>query len=170
MAKEQYSVPQQPAFSDQLYHGGQDIIDGAENIGRHLSEAINVAPPGVALWLAGIMGIAAFAAAAGFGQNIGSRDSTFNTLRPVAYGLIALAVASTSYDYILETKGYTVEGKKPNAAQIEISKTAENFEKATKRFFDYAPFYKDDVKRPVQQEPEEVPEALRRHNSPVMPR
>lgn len=184
MANERYVQQVQPSLGDRAVGTGKAVIEKGSEFVRHADEAVDMAPPAAAVWLAVIVALATMKVASSVGKNIGPRDGMARLLRPVAYCLAAWMVGSCAHDNFLESKGYTVNGKQQSYEQIHSSPRAADFDKAAKpykRTYDYAPHYSGDPvsvgrsgaargAQPSTRAREAQPEVApvdRRHNKPI---
>ncbi len=188
MANERFTHQVQPSLGDRALGTGKAVMEKGSEFIRHADEAVDMAPPAAAVWLAVIVGLAAYKVASSIGKNIGPRDGAARLVRGAAYVCAAWMAGSYAHDNFLESKGYTVNGNQPRYEQIQVSPRAADFEKAAKpykRTYDYAPYYTGDPVsadrsaggsgrvreaqssyRAREVQPEVAP-ADRRHNKPI---
>ncbi len=163
MANERYVSHQvQPSLGDRAVGTGKAVIEKGGEFIRHADDAVDMAPPAAAVWLAVIVGVATYKFASSVGKNIGPRDGVARLVRGAACVCAAWMVGSCAHDTFLESKGYAVNGKQPKYEQIQTSPRTADFEKASKpirQSSEYAPR--------VRQAPPSVAPTERRHNKPI---
>lgn len=146
MANERYTQQVQPSLGERAVGTGKAVMEKGSEFIRHADEAVDMAPPAAAVWLAVVVGLAAYKVVSSVGKNIGPRDGAARLVRGAAYICAAWMAGSCAHDNFLESKGYTVNGSQPSYQQIQSSPRAADFDKAAKpykRTYDYAPRYSD---------------------------
>ncbi len=179
MANERYVSHQvQPSLGDRAVGTGKAVMEKGSEFFRHADEAIDMAPPAAAVWLAVIVSLAAYKVTSAIGKNIGPRDGVARLVRGAAYVCAAWMAGSYAHDNFLESKGYTVNGSQPRHEQIQSSPRAADFERASKPYnhtYDPASRSGGTLGRvreatPTYRAPApqvEVAPADRRHNKPI---
>ena len=180
MANERYVQKVQPSLGEKAWSAGETALEKGGQFVRHADDAIDMAPPAAAVWLAVIVALAAYKVTSSLGKNIGPRDGAARFVRGAVYCGITWMAASCAHDSFLESKGYAVNGNQSSHEQIRVSPRTADFERAAKpykRTYDYAPTYSSDgatvssersVTRRVREVEPEVPSAERRHNKPIV--
>lgn len=182
MANERYVNQVQPSLGDKAWGTGNAVIKKGEEFVQHFDEAVDMAPPAASVWLAVIVGIAAYKLASSIGKNIGPRDGVARLVRGAAYVCAAWMAGNYAHDNFLESKGYAINGKQQTYEQIHSSPRAADFERASKpykRSYDYAPYYSDETSASparshaaptgsyAREAQNGVAAADRRHNKPI---